>query len=218
MDLHKELVNDPRFKKAFEGVVLFGVAGSNGSGKDTILSMFADSGFFVFNTGDDLRQITTAVMGTTQRGGNDSPTGRIANAQRAIYPGGMVTLGMIDYWARVLHMPEELRPKGLAIGSIRSVSEVNTLKSFGGKLIVVDAEPRVRYERVVKRGRSYEKQISFERFLAEDEAEMGVHETDPTKFGLAQVMRMGDIELDNSKDSAEQFILSARQEIGLSNG
>lgn len=218
MDLHKELVQDPRFKAAFQGVPIFGVAGSNGSGKDTVLTAFAESGFFVFNTGDALRQITTAVMGTTQRGGNDSPTGRIANAQRATYRGGMVTLGMIDYWARVLHMPEELRPKGLAIGSIRSVSEVTALKDFGGKLIVVDADPKVRYERVVARGRTYEKEISFERFMAEDEAEMGADETDPTKFGLAQVLRMGDIELDNSSDSLEAFIRTAKQTLGLSDG
>jgi dephospho-CoA kinase len=215
MDLHQQLVNDPKFKEAFKGVPIYGVAGSNGSGKDTVLQVFADSGFFVFNTGDALRQITTAVMGTTQRGGNDSPTGRIANAQRAIYPGGMVTLGMIDYWARVLHMPTELRPKGLAIGSIRSVSEVQTLKDFGGKLIVVDADPKVRYDRVVVRGRAYEKEISFEQFIAEDEAEMGKNETDPTKFGLAQVLQMGDIRLDNSSSSIDEFMQNAKQQLGL---
>lgn len=216
MDLHKQLVEDERFKAAFKDVTLYGVAGSNGSGKDTVLNVLGDAGYFVFNTGDNLRQITQAVMGTTQRGGNDSPTGRIANAQRAIYPGGMVSLGMIDYWARILHMTPELSPAGLAIGSIRSVSEVNTLKEFGGKLIVVDADPHVRYERVVKRGRSYEKEISFEQFIAEDEAEMGKDETDPRKFGIAQVLKMGDITLDNSSDSLEDFMQSVRRQLGLS--
>lgn len=215
MDLHKKLVNDQRFKTAFKGIELFGVAGSNGSGKDTILSMLADSGYFVFNTGDNLRQITKAVMGTTQRGGNNSPTGRIANAQRSTYPGGMVSLGMIDYWARITHMPQELWPSGLAIGSIRSVSEVNTLKEFGGKLIVVDADPRARYERVVARARAYEKEISYEQFITEDQAEMGKDETDPTKFGLAKVMQMGDIVLDNSKEDLGEFIKLARQKVGV---
>lgn len=215
MDLHQELVNDPRFKQAFEGVTIYGVAGSNGSGKDTVLSVLSDAGFFVFNVGDSLRQITTAVMGTTQRGGNDSPTGRIGSIQRTIYPGGPVTLGMIDYWAHVLYLPKELRPKGLAIGSIRSVSEVKTLKEFGGKLIVVDADPKVRYERVVLRGRAYEKEISFERFMSEDEAEMGKDETDPTKFGLAQVMKMGDITIDNSDDDLVEFMQDAKQKLGL---
>jgi len=215
MDLHQKLVNDPEFKKVFEGVSIFGVAGSNGSGKDTILDILAEAGYFVFNVGDNLRQITKAVMGTTQRGGNDSPTGRIGSAQRSIYPGGPITLGMIDYWARVPYMPKELWPAGLAIGSVRSVSEVNTLKEFGGKLIVVDADPKVRYERVVTRGRTYEKAITFEQFVTEDEAEMGKNETDPTKFGLAQVMEMGDIVLDNSQDNVEEFIKAVRQAIGV---
>ncbi len=216
MDLHNELVHDPRFRQAFAGVSLFGVAGSNGSGKDTILAMFAESGYFVFNTGDALRQITTAAMNTTQRGGNNSPTGRIANAQRTTYPGGMVSLGLIDYWARILHMSPELRPRGLVIGSIRAVGEAETLKDFGGKLICVDADPRVRYERVVNRGREYESQISFEQFVAEDSAEMGITETDPTKFGLAQVMKMADFSLDNSEQNIAEFVEHARQKVGLS--
>ena len=216
MDLHQKLVNDPEFKKAFAGVSIFGVAGSNGSGKDTVLTALSQSGYFVFNTGDNLRRISKAVMGTTQRGGNDSPTGRIANAQRTTYPGGMVTLGMIDYWARIPHMPRELWPSGLAIGSIRSVSEVNALKDFGGKLIVVDADPKIRYERVVSRGRTYEKEITYERFIEEDEAEMGKDETDPTKFGIAQVMQMGDITLDNSKANVDELVKQVQQATGIS--
>jgi dephospho-CoA kinase len=215
MDLHQDLVNDPRFKEAFKGVPIYGVAGSNGSGKDTILDVLTDNGYFVFNVGDNLRQITKAVMGTTQRGGNDSPTGRIGSAQRSAYPGGPITIGMIDYWARVPYMPKELWPAGLAIGSVRSVSEVETLKDFGGKLIVVDADPKIRYERVVARARAYEKEISFEQFMAEDEAEMGRGETDPTKFGLAQVLQMGDIHLDNNHASIDEFKRAAERQLGL---
>lgn len=219
MNLQQELVHDPRFQEAFRGVKLFGVVGTNGSGKDTLLTMFKEAGFIIFNTGDTLRQISTAVMGTTQRGGNDSPTGRIANSQRSEYPGGMVSLGLIDYWAKILHMPEELRPSGLAIGSIRAVGEAETLHDFGGVLIAVDADPHVRYERIVARARDYEKKISFEQFMAEDEAEMGSNETDPTKFGTIQVMKMADINLDNSDNDLEAFLQSARQKVGInSNG
>lgn len=215
MLLQQELTSDTRFKKAFAGVAIYGVAGTNGSGKDSILDVFTESGYFTFNTGDAIRQISKAVMGTTQRGGNDSPTGKIANAQRSIYSGGMVTLGLIDYWARVLHMPKELQPKGLIIGSIRAVGGVKMLKDFGGKLIVVDADPRVRYERVVTRGRTYENQISFEQFMREEEAEMGRDETDPTKFGMAQVMAMGDITIDNNSNDLKTFKTDAKKKLGL---
>ncbi len=215
MIFQQEVTHDERFKKAFKGVIIYGVAGTNGSGKDTILDTLAEYGFFSFNTGDALRQISVAVMGTTQRGGNDSPTGKIANAQRSVYDGGMVTLGLIDYWARALHMPETLRPKGLVIGSIRAVGEVETLKKFGGKLIVVDADPQLRYHRVTSRGRAYEKQISFEQFIVEEEGELGRHETDPTKFGMAQVMAMADITIDNDSDNLESFKTNALKKLHL---
>jgi dephospho-CoA kinase len=215
MLFQQEVTQDKRFKKAFEGVTIYGVAGTNGSGKDTILDLMAERGFFTFNTGDALRQICLAVMGTTQRGGNESPMGRIANSQRAMYEGGMVTLGFIDYWARVLHLPKELQPKGLVIGSIRAVGGVKVLKEFGGKLIVTDADPRVRYERIVGRGREYEKKISFEQFIREEDAEMGRGETDPTKFGMARVIEMGDITISNDSDNLDIFKADARMKLGL---
>lgn len=218
MALHSELVHDYRFRQAFDKVTIFGVAGSNGSGKDTVMSVLADSGYFVFNTGDNLRQLTKATMGTTQRGGNHSPTGTIANAQRSTYPGGMVSLGLVDYWARVLHMQHNLWPKGLAIGSIRAVGEVEALKKFGGKLIVVDADPKIRYKRIVSRARDYESKISYERFISEDEAEMGADETDSTKFGLAKVLKMGDINLGNSEGGIDEFVGKVKKELGLDNG
>jgi len=218
MILQKELTRDERFKQAFEGVVLYGVAGTNGSGKDTVLEVMSECGFFTFNTGDALRHITKAVMGTTQRGGNESPTGKIANAQRSLYDGGMVTLGMIEYWAQVLHLPKELQPKGLVVGSIRAVGGVKTLKEFGGKLIVTNASPEVRYQRLINRGREYEKQISFEQFIEEENAEMGVGEIDPTKFGMAEVITMGDIEIKNDQDEMDAFKANIKRQLGLLDG
>jgi dephospho-CoA kinase len=215
MNLQSDLVQSPEFRQSFMNVRIFGIAGSNGSGKDTLLTMFASSGYFVFNTGDNLRQISTAVMGTTQRGGNDSPTGRIANAQRATYPGGMVSLALIDYWSRILHLPAELQPKGLAIGSIRAVGEAKVLKEFGGLLVSVDADPQARYNRIVSRGRTYESLITFEQFLKEDEAEMGYNETDPTKFSIAQVMAMADTKLTNNYSDPEQFMEYAKHELAI---
>lgn len=215
MLLQQELTSDARFKKAFDGVVIYGVAGTNGSGKDSILDLFAENGYFTFRGGDNLRQISMAIMGTTQRGGNESPVGKIANMQRAVYPGGMVSVAMIDYWARILHMPPDFQPKGLAVGAIRSVSEAQVIKDFGGKIIIVDADPRVRYERVVTRGRTYENEISFEQFMREEEAEMGRNETDPTKFGMAQVIAMADITIENNSNDLNVFKEAAKRKLGL---
>lgn len=213
--LQQELVQDPRFKESFAGLTLYGVTGTNGSGKDALMDFMAENGFFVYNTSDDLRQIANAVLKSTARGGNDSPMGRVGNAERAMYPGGPTDLGLIDWWARAAHLPQDLKPRGLVIGSLRAVGEVNRLKEFGGKLIMVDADPAVRYARLKKRGRAYEENISYQDFLKEDTAELAPDATDPTKFGMAAVFKMTDITIENASDDIEVFKQSIRRQLLL---
>lgn len=194
----QSLVNDPSYIESFANITVYGVAGTNGSGKDLLLEILEEHGFYLYNTGDNLRQISRPVFHTTKRGGNKSPVGRIANAERAFYPGGMVDLGFLDWWMKVDHLPTELKPRGLVIGSIRGVGEAERLKAFGGKLVVVDAPIEIRYKRLKDRGRHYEQSISFEEFVKEEAAELAEGETDPTKFGMAAVIRMADITLENA--------------------
>jgi dephospho-CoA kinase len=203
--LYEELVSDPRYLEAIKAVPIFGVCGPNGSGKDYLLEVLQKEGFLAYNTGDSLRQISMAVMGTTQRGGNDSPVGKIANYQRTRYPGGMVELGMLDWWVRISHLPAELQPRGLVIGSIRAIGEVQRLQALGGKLIVVDADARIRYDRIKNRGRHYEQELTFEQFIEEEAGEMGHNETDPTKFTMAAVIKMADITIMN-EGTYDEFV------------
>lgn len=213
--LQQELIANPRYIQSFEDVTIYGVAGTNGSGKDTIMHLLAEAGFLVYNTSDDLRQISHAVFASTHRGGNDAPMGRVGNAERATYPGGPVDLGLIDWWARVAHLPAELQPKGLVIGSLRAVGETTQLKKFGGKLIVIDADPKVRYARLIARSRHHEKDISYEQFLGEEAGDMAHGSTDPTKFGMAEVIKMADIRLINNSDDIVQFKKEAKKTLGL---
>ncbi len=196
--LQQDLVRNPQYIERFSGLRIYGVAGTNGSGKDLLMDILEESGFLVYRAGDHLRQISKAVFQTTQRGGNDSPVGRIANAERAFYPGGMVDLGLFDWWAKADHLPADLKPRGLVIGSIRGIGEATRLQELGGQLVVVDAPLKVRYERLKNRGRYYEQSISYENFVKEEAAELAKGETDPKKFGMAAVIQMADIMLDNS--------------------
>ncbi|HEX6462413.1 MAG TPA: hypothetical protein VFZ58_04055 [Candidatus Saccharimonadales bacterium] len=216
--LQQSLVNDPRYIEHFSGLTIYGVAGTNGSGKDLLMDILEESGFLIYRTGDNLRQISKAVFQTTKRGGNESPMGRIANAERAFYPGGMAELGLLDWWVKAGHLPLELRPRGLAIGSIRSVSEVERLKQLGGQLIVVDAPAEVRYERLKHRGRYYEKSISYEDFLKEEAAELAEGETDPTKFGMAAVIQMADMTLENATAHAASFKKIVQEKLLVTSG
>ena len=204
--LQTELLKDSRYRKSFEGATIYGVAGTNGSGKDSLMDFLVDRHhFLLFNTSNNLRQVAQAVFQSTQRGGNDTPMGRVGNAYRTAYPGGTVELGLLDWWMRISVLPKDLQPRGLIIGSIRGTGEAKRLKEFGGKLIVVDADPKVRYERIFGRGRVDDKQLSYEDFVAREAAEMAVGETDPTRFGMAAVIDMADIRIENNSDSIEAF-------------
>src|ERR1700743_2390367 len=120
----QELVRDPGYRESFKDVTIYGVAGTNGSGKDSLMDLLVEChNFLLFNTSNSLRQISQAVFQSIDRGGNDSPLGRVGNAFRVAYPGGMVELGLLDWWTRAGVLPAELMPRGLVIGSIRGTGE-----------------------------------------------------------------------------------------------
>jgi len=212
--LQQEILQDPRYRDSLGGITLYGVAGTNGSGKDSLMELLIDRGFLCFNTSDNLREISQAVFNAIDRGGNDAPLGRGGNAFRTVYPGGMVELGLLKWLVGVDVLPEELRPRGLVIGSIRGTGEAQRLREFGGKLIVIDADPRVRFNRLQGRGRA-DDNINFEQFLEKEAGDMAVGETDPTKFGMAAVMDMADIRIENSGDDVDAFKAKAVQVLGL---
>jgi dephospho-CoA kinase len=80
------------------------------------------------------------------------------------------------------------------IESLRTVGEVNALKAAGGYLIAVDADPKIRYERVILRGSETDK-ISFDKFMADEERES--QSNDPGVQNLRKVMAMADAAIVN---------------------
>lgn len=210
-----ELVKSQAYLDSFKGVTIYGVAGTNGSGKDSLIDFLAEKGFFAFRTGDVLRKITKASLGFNGRGGNDTPEGRTANAQRRLYPGGTVELGLITWWSQIAHLPDDLKPRGLVIGSIRGTGEAKRLKELGGKLIVVDADIQTRFKRLATRQRPDEPELTFEKFKQNEDAEMAYGETDPTKFGMAAVIDAADIRIKNNGDDIEAFQAEAAKILGL---
>ena len=180
------------------------------------MDILVEFGFLQFSTSNSLRQISHAVFKSTERGGNEAPMGIVGNAFRTAYPGGMVEVGLLDWWLRAGVLLDDLKPKGLVIGSIRGTGEVERLKQVGGKLIVVDADPRVRYERIMTRRRE-DDPISFDVFKRHEDAEMAHGETDPTKFGMAAVIEQADIKIANDGNDVNEFRKLVVETLGLNN-
>jgi dephospho-CoA kinase len=91
------------------------------------------------------------------------------------------------------------------IESVRAIAEAEYLKREGGILVAIDADPKVRYERIVKRGSETDR-VSFEEWQTQEAREM--HSDDPTKQNVAAVIKMADHVIMNtsSLDELEQAV------------
>lgn len=82
------------------------------------------------------------------------------------------------------------------IESLRTSGEIESLKSKGNfTLLAIDADPKIRYERIIGRSSSTDN-ISFEKFLADEQREM--ESTDPNKQNLSKCIGMADFVINNN--------------------
>jgi dephospho-CoA kinase len=95
-----------------------------------------------------------------------------------------------SYIAEQLYEQAKLSWKNTIIESIRTVGEVEALKwKENFYFFAIDADPQIRYERVVFRGSETDK-ISYEEFISNEQREMT--NTDPTKQNVGKCMQLAD--------------------------
>ena len=82
------------------------------------------------------------------------------------------------------------------VESIRAVAEARYVKSQGGYVLGVDADPKVRYERTHKRG-SETDNVSFEKWRKQELNES--NPDDPTKQDIFGALRESDVIISNTK-------------------
>lgn len=86
--------------------------------------------------------------------------------------------------------------KNAIIESIRAIGEVESLKGKENfHFFAVDADTKIRYERIVLRWSETDK-ISYEEFIANEQREM--NNTDPTKQNIAACMQLADYSFTNN--------------------
>lgn len=177
---------------------LIGVAGTAGAGKDTAAEMLCQL-FAMQNlsSGDMVRAITRQVY---HQAADFNPVRdqlyEVANYVRTeIHPAAMVKLCILE--AKVMKLER------VVISGLRSMGEAQAVRDAGGIILVIDADPKIRYDRIFSRGRDAEAQKTFEQFLQQDEYEKrGISEQGPGR-GIQAIMDGADLVLVNNGTAQE---------------
>lgn len=177
---------------------IIGIAGTNGSGKDTVGEILAnDYGWLFVSVSEDLLEPELERQGLPV---DRQHLAALSTKWRREFGMGATVDKAFEKFEteRGLH-----KLGGLAIASLRHPGEVDRLHQLGGLVVWIDAEPEVRYKRIYKRGQGAKDQKTFEEFLAEQEVEMR-HSGDSTTLNISGVKAKADIFLENN-GTLEEF-------------
>ena len=177
---------------------IIGIAGTNGSGKDSLGEILANNyGYLFVSVTDILRQ------GLIEQGlAIERENLRNLSAQWRRQSG----LGVLVDKALVIYQKNPTGYtgyKGLAIASLRNFGEADQVHELSGKVVWVDADPKVRYKRIISRLRGDEDRKTYEQFLAEEQAEME-HSGDKATLNIAGVKAKADVLIENN-GTLEEF-------------
>ncbi|HEY1064402.1 MAG TPA: AAA family ATPase [Candidatus Saccharimonadales bacterium] len=191
-------------------IQVIGVAGTNGSGKDTVMQLLSSKYHYLFVSATDL-----LAAELTKRG---EPTDREHKSALSAEWRREDGMGVIVQKAYETWQEQASTYKGVVVGSLRHPGEADVVHELGGTMVWVDADPQVRYDRiqanVAARNRLVEDGITFEEFLAQEEREM--HPVgDAATLDMASVKARCDVFLDNGGDDLISFQAAAEQALGL---
>jgi len=184
---------------------IIGIAGTNGSGKDSVGEMLADRHGWLFVSVSEFLRDEARKRGLPI----EREVLRTISAEWRREFG----VGVLADKAVELFKHSGGKYKGLAVAPMRNPGEAQRVKDLDGKLIWVDADPQVRYKRIYSRQRSAEDKKTFEQFLAEEQAEMN-HYGDEATLNMSGVKAKADIYLENN-GSIEQFQAAVEKALGL---
>jgi len=162
--------------------MIIGITGTLGAGKGTVVERLKEKGFNHYSARAFIsREIERRGLPVNR----DTMTS-VGNDLRARHGPAYVFESLL----------REAKQAGgdTVLESLRTVGEIDALKAADGYLIAVDANPKIRYERVVLRG-SETDTISFEQFLADEERESTSQ--DPGEQNLRKVAAMADATIRN---------------------
>lgn len=180
--------------------MLIGITGTNGSGKGTVVEyLVMQKGFSHYSARMFLVE-EVARRGLEQ---NRHSMREVANALRKEH-------GPAYLMERLYEMAKD-EPKAV-LESVRTIGEAEFLKSKGVILFAVDADRKLRHERIVARGANGDN-LTFEEFCAQEDEEMA--SPDPWDMNVFGVMQISDarIENDGSREDLHKQVDEALRKV-----
>lgn len=184
---------------------LIGIGGTDASGKDTVGYMLEERYGWQFVSVSDFLRIELRNRGN--RLTRESMRKLSAQWRRELGMGALVD--------KAVDIFEPRKYSGLVLASLRNPGEADEIHRLGGRVVWVDANPKIRFERLTKRQKGTEDTVTFEEFLKEEDAQMRHHLDDSHTLNLSGVKEKADVFLKNNghdiekfKDQAEKFLKS----------
>jgi dephospho-CoA kinase len=173
-------------------MLIIGITGTLGAGKGTVVEYLVETKGFIHYS------VRAYLLGEIRR--RSMPENRdsmvvVANELRQVHGPSYVTDQLYYEAARV--------GKRCIIESIRTPGEIDSLRAKGSFfLFAVDADPKLRYERIVERSSETDK-ITYSTFIDNENREMSA--TDPNKQNLKACIGQADFVLKNDGSREELF-------------
>ncbi|MDQ5971973.1 MAG: hypothetical protein QG553_132 [Patescibacteria group bacterium] len=190
---------------------LIGLSGTNGAGKDSVGEVLAKKHGWLFISVSDLLREEARRRGLPI----EREVLRTISAEwRREHGLGVLVDKAVDQFNEA-----KGKYRGVVAIPMRNVGEAERVHELGGTLVWVDADPKVRYQRIFSRKRSDEDNKTFEEFMAEEAAEM-TQSGDEATLNMSGVKAICDIFLQNNGDDIEAFkraaedLLIAKHKLG----
>lgn len=185
---------------------LIGISGTNGSGKDSVGEFLARDYNFLFVSVTDLLRAEAKKRNMPI----ERETLRTISAEWRRENG----LGVLIDKAIELYKQKggDGVYSGLAVASLRNPGEADRTHELGGKVVWIDADPKIRYKRIYTRQRTTEDNKSYDQFLAEELAEMK-HSGDNATLSMQDVADRADIILKNEGSNLNELSIIIENEL-----
>jgi cytidylate kinase len=190
-------------------LTIIGLGGTNGSGKDLAGALIAQRHNYLFVSVTDIMREELKRRGLPP----ERQHMRALSAElRREHGMGVLVDRAVDLFKQAGD-----HYQGIVMASLRNPYEADQIHKLGGTMVWLDADPKVRYNRVqanMRANRGVDDQKSFEEFLADEQAEM--HQSgDEATLNMSAVRDRSDVIVQNDGDDQQVFASDLDRALGF---